>query len=1501
MNILTHPFRQHRSHRLLLAGLLAGLAVILFGRAVFAHEGGFTPNIYDLHLDTVDHAIQANAALQQQASSVSAAGINAPCNGGPTIDGILLDECYVHSFDVNGTQKSVTVWYTKNQTDATRVVDGNTLTLKHWITADSQAVQVGEWFEDAWVRYHTDSGHHLYDNGCNNNVNVQLEDGVGWSGIAYWASSGKCTIGIDAPTVRNGGGQRTVYHEAQHYLQYSYDDGCYSNLKANYDGGSDAGNAEFTEGYADVGSDSVDPTIDAGYQLGSSYNPSTSMYDKNYGNRFLKYLIEQLGTVGNPNDPWHHIDAMYAHYAMCDAQDTLYVLDDLIPSLSGGKWSMDQFFLNFFAANWALAWADPATQSELVYLDDDPGTHNGAPLTQSASLSSGSQTWSSTSPDDYAAEYFEITPQNDCKYVEVSVDGQAGARLGINLMAADTSAPTSVSRSASIGEDYVRLFAGAGVHNKIVAAVNSFQSKYDYDVTFTCVSPQVEIMEPRQSNFALVGEPASPIAFLTRLRVTSNGVPVRGLVDSSFTFEAEGDAVNVVPGSFQEVGEEYWATMLPPIKPAGTTFVDYKACLSGTLCDTETDALLYVLPGNSDIGLVFDASGSMSTEDVTGEGTRIFNAQRAGKVVADLARAGDRLMVTDFSALNNPPGCGTANMDCQLDLRLLLPRTDVIVPATINAAKSAIEAITARDWTPIGPALQDAKNKLLAAPFSLNPKHIFLLSDGEENVKPLYNDVRQELIDSGVVINTIAFGPEADETQMAQIAADTGGEYRPVPTTDSGAIMAASADEMNALAAMNAPTEVQAAMSIQRLPNHLGLAEAYDYFETEAQDAARIFYVAQRNVPGGEWRESVALVDKSASTLRIVVAGDQPDSPGCEGWKRYVEINFAPALDADGKIVPGKQGRWIPISPVSNDLPIPSNWEVRNDTFDDVLIVTNPDAGYWYVRVRYDLIICAASTNDASDSQNVQAAATQLFETDRIVSFSAQSTIELEGRILNLVNGQATAGDTLPIVATVQTRDGLLPGAFVMAQVQKPNGTNENILLLDDGNHNDGAASDGIYGWNYTKTIYGGSYNVRIMASIPDPLLPGANIIREWNGGFWVDGPQNDQPWDGDKDKDGMPDEWERRCGLIVGENDAGLDKDGDGLTNGRELLVGTLPCQADTDHGGENDGSEVNGGRNPLWPNDDKVRPFGHIDVRPLNGQILVTKICPNVSVYVSKVREELGSRYIFGPEESALIPNLDNDVMYYVRVLCTDGDAEGKTSDVLTVTPKADPDAPAGDMLIENGLPLVATKEVTLYLSATDTPLEGMAEGANAHMTDQLSFQNQVSGGVEMRISNDPTMAGAEWEPFAQTKAWTLACNDGEMCIVYAQFRDAAENESLIVADSILLNMGADSDSDTIPDSVEGSGDTDGDGIPDAQDPDADNDGISDQEEAGSNPTTPVDTDGDGTPDFQDTDSDDDGVSDAAEGTGDSDGDGIPNYRDDTDNSSGGGMSVYLPLVKR
>ena len=39
-------------------------------------------------------------------------------------------------------------------------------------------------------------------------------------------------------------------------------------------------------------------------------------------------------------------------------------------------------------------------------------------------------------------------------------------------------------------------------------------------------------------------------------------------------------------------------------------------------------------------------------------------------------------------------------------------------------------------------------------------------------------------------------------------------------------------------------------------------------------------------------------------------------------------------------------------------------------------------------------------------------------------------------------------------------------------------------------------------------------------------------------------------------------------------------------------------------------------------------------------------------------------------------------------------------------------------------------------------------------------------------------------------QELPWTLACASGDLCRVYAQFRDGALNESLIVNDTILLD---------------------------------------------------------------------------------------------------------------
>jgi len=386
----------------------------------------------------------------------------------------------------------------------------------------------------------------------------------------------------------------------------------------------------------------------------------------------------------------------------------------------------------------------------------------------------------------------------------LEVDGQSGANLGISLMAANTSTPSLV-RSAWVGEDFVRTFAAHGVNNRAVAVVNAFGHNYNYDVTATCVSPQIDILEPRQTNFALVGEPASPIAFLARVRVTGGGAPVRGLVESSFSFDADGDAVTVVANSLQEIGGgEYWATLLPPTKPAGTTFVDFKACLDGTICDTETNALLYVAPGNSDIIILHDESGSMSTEDVVGEGTRLENAQKAAAVWANLAQNGDRYGVMGFNAKNNPVGCGLPGGDgnCELDIRTHMARTEITNPTSqIPTIEDAINLTDALEWTPIGAGLRAAKNALQASPYSLNPKYIILLSDGEENVNPLYGDptsgIQQEMIDSGVVVHTIGFSGDSPSALLGQIAADTGGIFRYVPTSP-GDSMAQAAVSMTA-------------------------------------------------------------------------------------------------------------------------------------------------------------------------------------------------------------------------------------------------------------------------------------------------------------------------------------------------------------------------------------------------------------------------------------------------------------------------------------------------------------------------------------------------------------------------------------------------------------------------------------------------------------------------------------------------------------------------------
>ena len=1312
----------------------------------------------------------------------------AACAGGPTIDDVTLDECYDETFTVGGVTKTVRVWYSKTVHTSSRTVDGSPVSLTHYINSDAEAIQVAQWGREAWEKYYDVFGHHPFNDGCSNRINVQMEDGVGWAGIAYWASSGSCRIGIDSPMVRGGGGQFVVYHEFQHYLQYSYNSGCYGFLRPNY-----SDDAEFVEGYADLAADGVNAAIDASAYGGITYDPSTSMYAKSYGNIFNKYFIEQLGVQYNPTDPWHHLDALKKHYESCDTNDTLYVLTSLIPSLKAGM-TEEKLFTNFFGANWAKDWASASTQPELVYTDDNGNPYgNLAPLTRDDTVSTGTPRnyISQTTPDKWAAKYYQVTPMGGCSYVQASVDGAPGAHLGINLMSAKTSSPTAVRRYSNIGEDYARTFPTAGGYSKVVAAVNSFSTNFGYDVAFNCVTPTLNILEPRQANYALVGAPDSPIAFLVRVTVKDGTIPVLGISESAMTVFAGLDAATIVANSLQQVGEEYWMIVLPPVKPAGTTFVDLKVCLDGTLCDSETNALLYVNPGNTDQALVFDASGSMSTEDVVGEGTRLLNAQKAGTVMADQLRAGDRVLVTSFSATNSPVGCGLpgGTGNCPLDIITHLARLDVTVPSTnIPTVKTAINAITAREWTPIGAALRDAKNKLLAAPSNTNTKHIILLSDGQENVNPLYASdaaLRAELYDSGVVIDTVGLSGEATPALLAQIAADTGGIYRYVPTTAAGdAPMDALPNHDAAwLTQAGVPPRLVEQVTTAYLPGPLALDNVYDYLNSKNKGSARLGYEAFTGIGLGILKSfnnnNGIYVDGSVSSLRIVVASKQGDANSSCGENRIVEV-------ADPNIVANANRIWYPISP-RNPAITPTDWDIRNSLYDDVAIIKNPAAGIWKVRAYYSYILCDANGQPLPGDP---AASSYDFS----MSFSSETSLVLQGRFLApLVSNQGYAGDVVPIVATLLNQAGAVPGALVVGVVEKPGGASNLFLLFDDGNHNDGAAGDGNYGWNFSQTALGGSYNVRIVALYE--AVTGFWTSREWLGGFYIDGPSKD-----DLDQDGMPDRWERSCKLDTAKNDAQGDLDNDGLTNYQEYQLGTSPCNPDTDGGGEKDGSEVRGQRNPLDPADDKVSRLGWYNFRAFKNGVSI-RWTPPAGANFMTVHYRVGDN---GQPVEVQVPNngafdlvgaaapLPNDTPIYLSLApnnTIDG-ADGPYSEEKASTPKADPDAPVGTIDINNGALLTLKRAVTLTISATDTYVDGMASPTSGSLADVYARTvNLSSGGVQMRIANEPTFEGATWQDLAATVPWQLSASGPGMKRVYIQFRDAALNESMIVYDDIQL----------------------------------------------------------------------------------------------------------------
>ncbi|MFT5127888.1 MAG: hypothetical protein ACI8W8_001496 [Rhodothermales bacterium] len=597
---------------------------------------------------------------------------------------------------------------------------------------------------------------------------------------------------------------------------------------------------------------------------------------------------------------------------------------------------------------------------------------------------------------------------------------------------------------------------------------------------------------------------------------------------------------------------------------------------------------------------------------------------------------------------------------------------------------------------------------------------IILLSDGRENEALFYADVKDSLMAEGIRVMSVALGPQSDQALLQQIATDTGGRFIYVADPRSR-----SGDDI-----------------------HRELADALVSGMEEAYSKQRI------------WEANGALAPESPVTVTLPLGGGLTDAVFSLHWQ---ESGASPVLTLtrpDGSVV------------LEGDLDI----EIFASDTSLAVHVDELASGAWQVDISTDAVTSYLAVLSAKDREG-----------PHLDVYFAQHH-DVAAAKANY--GLFLHGLPQPVLAALSDGSGPIRGATVSATIEHPDGRTFVLQLHDDGGHADGFENDGIYGNLFTATTgqspsggtdhdadARGSYPVSVVASGSDNV--GNAFQRLHKSAFHV--------WDDqlpDPDGDGLPTWYEHRhpC-LLPATPDATADPDGDGLTNLQELEFGTDPCNADTDNGGETDGSEYVRGANPLDPSDDGLREPLDVEVidRIIEGSELVLKPKTNIIRYpVSPDYQDirlLRSLDPSGPfdllatfdarEQGGIYEDegLVNNVTYYYRVQAiTAAGGNSRPSRIFAGTPRANPIPSSGIVIIEGPVDTVDTHDVTLHIRASESA-------------------------IDMRISNLRNFESDDWQPLADTVAWTLSPEDG-LKTVFVQLRDEVGLESAVFVDSVRVD---------------------------------------------------------------------------------------------------------------
>ena len=191
--------------------------------------------------------------------------------------------------------------------------------------------------------------------------------------------------------------------------------------------------------------------------------------------------------------------------------------------------------------------------------------------------------------------------------------------------------------------------------------------------------------------------------------------------------------------------------------------------------------------------VVLDVSGSMTYPT----NAKLDAAKQAAKFYIDAVKDNDRFTVVSFS------GDGS---ECNTDATNLKGAAGMF-PGTLanrTAMKNAVQALAPQNLTSIGDGLWIAQDALDndATPGSIDT--ILLLTDGKENEARFWDQnpapgcgrVDTRILADETIVNTRAFGENAETDLCQQIAAQTGGDYlfNPVDEAFAASLRAATTD-----------------------------------------------------------------------------------------------------------------------------------------------------------------------------------------------------------------------------------------------------------------------------------------------------------------------------------------------------------------------------------------------------------------------------------------------------------------------------------------------------------------------------------------------------------------------------------------------------------------------------------------------------------------------------------------------------------------------------------